>query len=248
MVSAACVSGLRDAMPLSFRERIMRVQVIGGLCNRLRVMISYLIVARRLGESLEVFWYPHVACPTLFRELFEATPADCVIRDGVIAPQGTETTCSRHKDAGAEASWRPVIAEVLRPLPALQARIDAGLAALGPDFTALHIRRTDHNANYDQDAAFAAFAASGTGRVFVAADNPRSVANVKRILGERVFWTAQYGSGIGGLRLTSVQDAVVDLWIAAHAIRFKGTYYSSFSDWIETMRSVGEPGDLAPIH
>ncbi len=226
----------------------MRVQVIGGLCNRLRVMISYLIVARKRGESLEVYWYPHVACPALFRELFQTpTAPDFVLHDGVIAPQGTHTTCSRHADAPADKEWQPTIAEILKPLPAIQERIGEVLAQLGPDFTAVHIRRTDHNANYAQDDMFAAFAVEGTGRVFIAADNPRSVANLKRVLGDRLVWAARYGKGIGGLRLTTVHDAVVDLWVAARAVRFKGTYYSSFSEWIEAMRCAGEPGDLAPI-
>jgi hypothetical protein len=225
----------------------MEVRPIGGLCNRLRVIGSRLVAARATRQTLTVWWFVHPACPTLFGDLFEAPPADLIVRDGEVGPRDVETTCSVLAGSD-EAVWGPVILEALRPLPAIQARIDGLLALAGPDFTAVHIRRTDHNARYEEDSVYADFAAATPDvKVYVSADNPRSIATVKRALGDRVI----YGAGFrqAGIRLTGVADAVVDIWVAGKAARFKGTFYSSFSDWIEMMRRCAglAAGDLRKI-
>jgi hypothetical protein len=225
----------------------MFVQPIGGLCNRLRVIISYLLVARSRQERLIVYWMPHEACPALFRDLFERTAtSDLLIKEPALGPRDTTTvTCYRHPEAPPESEWLPTVMEVLVPLPALQVRIDELLAALGPDFTALHIRRTDHNSNYDKDADYVTFC-GGEGKVFAATDNIQSMVTLKKGLGDRLVYGGKFAKA--GIRMTAVSDAVVDLWTCARAARFKGTYYSSFSDWIEMMRvgmGSGSAGDLS---
>ena len=225
----------------------MEVRPIGGLCNRLRVIGSRLVAARAAGQTLTVWWFVHPACPALFGDLFEAPPANLIVRDGEVGPRDVETTCSVLAGAD-EAVWGPVILAALRPLPAIQERIDRLVALAGPDFTAVHIRRTDHNTRYEEDSAYVDFAANHDGKVYVSADNPRSIATVKRALGDRVVYGADFRQT--GIRLTDVADAVVDIWVAGKAARFKGTFYSSFSEWIEMIRRCsGLPtGDLRKIN
>jgi hypothetical protein len=224
----------------------MHVQPIGGLCNRLRVIVSYLLVARARREQLVVYWMPHAACPALFGDLFERPVAtDLVIKEPALAPPQAKApvTCYRHPDAPPEKEWPPVVMEVLVPLPAIRERIDTLLSALGPTFTALHIRRTDHNSNYDKDVDYVTFAGT-EGKIFAATDNIQSMVTLRRALGDRLVYGGKFT--VVGIRMTSVADAVVDLWTSARSSRFKGTYYSSFSDWIEMMRGgSGEPGDLS---
>jgi hypothetical protein len=224
------------------------VQPIGGLCNRLRVIISYLLVARSQRKKLVVFWVPHAACLALFKELFVIPVAtDLEIREPALGPPGgTTVTCYRHPDAPPESEWIPTVMEVLVPLVPLQARIDELLGVLGSDFTAVHIRRTDHNSNYDKDADYVTFGAAGSGKVFAATDNIQSMVTLRRGLGDRLVYGGKFAKA--GIRMTAVNDAVVDLWTSARASRFKGTYYSSFSDWIEMMRmglGSGPVGDLS---
>ena len=182
----------------------------------------------------------------MFKDLFVTpTASDLEIREPAIGPRDTTTvTCYRHPEAPPEAEWMTTVMEVLVPLPPLQARIDELLASLGPDFTGLHIRRTDHNSNYDKDADYVAFA--GSSKVFAATDNIQSMVTLKRGLGDRLVYGGKFAKA--GIRMTSVKDAVIDLWVCARAARFKGTYYSSFSDWIEMMRvglGSGPAGDLS---
>lgn len=232
----------------------MHLVPIGGLCNRLRTIVSHLEWCQQNGgEVLHVYWVPHVACAVRFSELFVTdglSAAGIVLYEGMLPRPGVADviqTCSVR--AGVEESvWARRAASLLRPLPAIQTRIDAHLRRLGPEFTALHIRRTDHNENYDQDVQYAAFAvAHGSNPVYAAADNPRSLATLKRELGNRLHYNGRFG--MSGIRYTAVTDAVVDLWVCAHSTQFRGTFYSSFSDWIEMMRSLrgAAPGDLSKL-
>jgi hypothetical protein len=231
----------------------MRLVPIGGLCNRLRAIFSHLEWCRTMGggEVLYVYWIPHVACPAAFGDLFDMEgleEAGLVIREGVMPTKGQQfiQTCSVHQGA-VESVWGSLAARLLRPIPVIRTRIDGLLASLGDDgFTALHIRRTDHNSNYDQDAVFVEYAGA-QGSVYAATDNPRSMVTLKKALGSRLHYNGRFAQT--GIRLTDVADAVVDLWVCAAAARFRGTYYSSFSDWIEMMRSLhgATPGDLTKI-
>lgn len=232
----------------------MHLIPIGGLCNRLRTIFSHLEWCQQNGgELLHVYWVPHVACSVRFSSLFEIDgleAAGIVLHDGELPPPSVGPviqTCSVRAGA-VEDVWGRRALTLLRPLPAIQSRIDEHLRLLGSEFIALHIRRTDHNTNYDQDDVFATFASSSsTNPVYAAADNPRSLATLKRALGNRLHYNGRFG--MAGMRLTAVADAVVDLWVCAQGAQFRGTYYSSFSDWIEMMRSLrgATPGDLSKI-
>jgi hypothetical protein len=208
----------------------MQLVPIGGLCNRLRAILSHLAAARAAGVALHVYWTDHPACPARFTTLFEPIAADVHIYEGSPVPAGAKITCENHEE-WPETRWQHLV-DLLRPLPDIQTRIDTLLESLGPTFTAVHIRRTDHNSNYDQDMAYTVF----DGPIYAAADNPRSLATLKCVLGDRLTYNGRFSTQ--GIRMSSVADAVVDLWVSSHSINFKGTFYSSFTDFIEMMRRV----------
>ena len=224
----------------------MEVVPIGGLCNRLRVIGSRLAAARAAGKTLTAWWIVGRDCPARFRDLFHEPPVDMIIHENVAWPAHVERTCSVLAGSN-ENEWAPVAMDALKPLPAIQARIDALLARLGPEFSAVHIRRTDHNARYEEDTVYTDFATGSDRPCFCAADNPRSIATLKRTLGERLVYGGAFK--MTGIRMTELADAVTDLWVASYAVRFRGTYWSSFSDWIDMMRRWrGLPaGDLSKI-
>src|SRR5277367_3801967 len=130
----------------------LHVQVMGGLCNRLRVLMSFLCAARKQNGKLSIYWHRNHLCPAWFEELFEAPPMDCTLRKES-GPTGTYVTGHRHPGVRI-AEWAPLVDTTLRPAPDLQRRITNILDRLGKEFTALHIRRTDHNSSYDEDYSF----------------------------------------------------------------------------------------------
>lgn len=240
----------------------MHLVPIGGLCNRLRAIFSHLVVARAAGELLHVYWYKHSACPAHFYELFKPIMDPALIMHEMSPtdhpPSGFIQTCG--VAAGVpEAAWPT---DLLRPIDRIQRRIDELKRSLGPAYVAVHVRRTDHNKNYGDDLKIGDWItealaegtitealAEGTigakeGAAYVAADNFVSIATLKKIH-PAIIYNGRFSAT--GIRMTSIADAVVDLWICADAIAFRGTYYSSFSDWIEMMRQKrGLPvGDLS---
>lgn len=224
----------------------MEVVPIGGLCNRLRVIGSRLAAARAAGKTLTAWWIVGRDCPARFRDLFQDPPADLIIHENVAPPLQVEKTCSV-LSGSKQDEWAPTALDAMRPLPMIQARIDALLKRLGPEFSAVHIRRTDHNTRYEEDEVYATFAAITTYPCFCAADNPTSIATLKRTLGDQLVYGGAFK--MTGIRMTELADAVVDLWVASYAVRFRGTYWSSFSEWIDMMRRYrGLPaGDISKI-
>lgn len=220
---------------------------IGGLCNRLRVIGSRLYKARAAGKTLAVWWWVTPECAAKYHDLFVNPPNDLIVYENTDCPVHVEVTCYVDKSMPV-AAWAALAVNTFKPISVIQTRIDAVLDKLGPDFVAVHIRRTDHNERYDEDAVYAQFAQKyPESNVYAAADNPRSIVTLKKSLGARLQYNGAFAKT--GIRLTSISDAVVDLWVSSRATRFRGTYWSSFSEWIEIMRKLrGMPaGDLSAI-
>ncbi len=47
------------------------IKPVGGLCNRLRVIVSSLILAEYTGRGCQLFWMPKSSCNCLYTDLFE---------------------------------------------------------------------------------------------------------------------------------------------------------------------------------
>ena len=233
-----------------------------GLGNRMRSVVSYLAVARFLGCHLTVYWSGMEGwnnSAVLFGDLFELPAAPDL---HIIAPQDTRTRKRMPDDTPTtyhiHPQTRPIFPllgplalRIFRPLPPILARIEALLGKLGPAFTALHIRRTDKNSDYAQDAALAAWTRRHPdSKVFVAADNAISLANVRGALPEGMV-VAQDSFGIiedkvakrkqKRGRHTTLADAVVDMWTASFAAHFRGTITSSYSVLVQQLRTGRDP-------
>jgi hypothetical protein len=89
-----------------------------------------------------------------------------------------------------------------------------------------------------------------TDPVFVAADNPKSIARFRELLPGRTVVAGDRFLDGPSFRKTSLADAVVDMWVASYSSWFKGTYASSFSALIEALRlarKAGRPGVLTQM-
>ena len=125
-----------------------------GLCNQLRVLLSYREACRAAGRTLVLHWQRTAACTTRFCDLFEPMNGCIVIDELVdldmvqpglarlpldIIPATPYTHPSILGTQRETSMWSDV-----QPLQALQKLIDAKLEELGPAFVAVHVRRTDH--------------------------------------------------------------------------------------------------------
>jgi len=214
----------------------MHVQVVLGLCNRLRVMFSYLM---RYPPPLTVTWIKDRDCDAHFQDLFEyGSLKNIVIFDEL--PGYEKRVDVRTFEKHPQITWKEVgnaLKLHLRPIPSLQQRISNQLQTMGPDFVAVHIRRTDHVAlarehdKFTEDDVFLQFLDKQNGNIWCATDNEETCKLLFARYGQRVRYLHHSEGRFGPL-----QDAVVDMYLCINASEFQGTKFSSFSRCIKEMR------------
>lgn len=204
----------------------------GGLCNRLRVILSWLKKARSEGRQLVVYWPITVHCNGSFIRHFESIPGVHVLQ--------REPEPGRKVDYSGWAACGPLEIGALKPLPALQERIAAIKASLGPEYDAMHIRRTDLPAASDSpDADFEQFVVDAADApVYLATDNAATQRHFLAAFGPQKIHTASTITDRGTLRQTPLDIAIIDLFVCSGAAYFKGTASSSFTDFIEALRAA----------
>jgi hypothetical protein len=230
------------------RSAPLVVRATGGIARRLRVLLSYLAVARLESRRLTVVWLSEPDCPATFAELFEPLPTNVaadvnILADAAHAPANAPLVHGvAHPAFNGAALLGPMLLRLIKPRPELAAAISGLLQRLGPSFSAAHLRRTDlpaaaGAAGDAMDVAVAAWACNDTQPLFVATDHPRSLNAIRRLLPPgQVVSRGVFPHMGSALRKTSIADAVVDMWVASHASRFVGTPTSSFSEAVEAMR------------
>ena len=88
-----------------------------------------------------------------------------------------------HDSAGRQKKWNAQIALASLSLaPALREALQKRLVALGPNFTALHIRHTDYKTDYKRNLLKINF--RGADPIFLATDNAAVVADCTALLGK----------------------------------------------------------------
>jgi hypothetical protein len=220
------------------------VCVRAGLCNRIRVVCSYLDVARRSGRMLIVWWPINEHCPGRFTDAFilpPAWPVEFVEDEPMYAHMvDTERVHDWHPEVQSFEARAACFAE-LEPSPAVAQRVSVLTTSCGP-FIACHVRRTDHwdqawNTEPTTDEEFDEFCLSFPGRkIFLAADEAATQLRFREHHGQRLHMSTQHFQQ-GALRHTSIEDAAVDLFTCCAAEVFKGTRASSFSDTIVMVRA-----------
>jgi hypothetical protein len=74
----------------------------------------------------------------------------------------------------------------------------------------------------------------GANNIFLATDNKETQDKFIKLYGDRLICNPIINNN--NLRQTSIQDAVVDMYVCSYAKEFEGTIGSSFSDTINYLR------------
>jgi hypothetical protein len=229
------VLGLARGRAVSFR-----LHPTGGVCNRLRAIFSHLAA----HGSIDVEWDGDL--PRHFLDLFEP-----------IEGLNFTTGHTGHHDCGicaaAPAAWHSQYRK-LQPVASIYRRILDARAALGGEYIAMHVRRTDMTPlaasiglSLPTDEEYMAWmAAHPVLPVFLATDNGETQRKYQahdprvRILApmqgvETVRDMNDHSSMFNGPQ----EDAVVDLFVCAHASSFMGSgAFGTFSNTIEILRGL----------
>lgn len=225
-------------------RRRFRLHPIGGLCNRLRAMLSY----RAAHGALDVIWDATAdVSGASWLDVFLPLRAIRFVSGGW-----------DHEDYAPRQpqpeEWEEGYLELV-PTPEIAATIGAHLSTLRldhPRYVATHIRRGDHVPNYPEPLppleAHARWATLFPGvPLWLAADCEETRQKM------RVLHKCHTGSWIGGSDVQGLEDhtrngtlaqAVVDLFMCAKASAFIGTPGSSFTDTIHALRRFHAPTDF----
>jgi len=227
-------------------EPYITVFAKNGLNNKLQVVLSYLYKAHLENKKLLVYWIVDDECPDIFDNLFEPIKNVTFIynksEDESIFDYITYLKYNNDNTYIDKKYY-----QFLKPKLNIQTKINEWVLKLNNKFIACHIRRTDlhkyHN-NKDwwykpkTDNEYINFINQydNTYNIFLAADDVETQDTFKDIYGNRVFFKPIIKSN--NLRQTSLEDAVIDMFVCSKSIDFLGTHGSSFSDTINYLKNL----------
>ncbi|AYV75152.1 MAG: hypothetical protein Terrestrivirus1_26 [Terrestrivirus sp.] len=223
------------------KSRSITIKVIAGLCNRLRTTFSWHKFAKSQNKHLYVVWTYHDACPGFFLDFFEPVEGITFLRADVNIKNIDYKGDQKH-----EAFHNVFLYDELKLKPHIQLKIKKIMNKLSTqksgDYIAIHVRRTDHTKlaelhnNFTSDKDFFKFLENNSGsNVYLATDNPITQEIFNNKYGDKIIVNNKIKNKHTH-RLTSVEDAIIDLFICLHAKLFKGSGFSSFTDFILEQR------------
>jgi hypothetical protein len=215
----------------------MVVHAYGGLCNRLRVVLSYAATYARV----DVVWEPDgEIAGARWWDVFEPLNgvrfvpwADMAKRTCDPCPDAPSRWCDIYRSLRLRLEHRNVVDLYRRVRP----------------YSAMHVRRSDHVGYarecgaYTSDEDFEAWLGTVPGSVFVATDSAEAQDRWMRAFPHRALVSSLIPShpeqNFGGRRNTSLALAAIDLFVCAGAAHFRGSASSSFTNTILMLRELG---------
>ena len=205
----------------------MIVSVIGGLCNRLRALLSY----RAAGVREFVWGRDEEICGEHFSDVFRSL-------GGVTWVDGGAELVTFDPFPRAAPGWEAAYQELHpRAVPMVAPR----------PYSAIHVRRTDHVGlakscgRYTSDEDFRGWLKAAPGPIYIATDNRHTqlaFEDYVRSLGKAPIVMCQIAHS-EAQRRTTLHHAVSDLFACAGATHFKGSGESSFSNTVTLLQRLG---------
>lgn len=204
-----------------------------GLTSRLKKLFTFLARAREIGAEIEMHWPVNAFCTGHFLEVFEPVK-DVRFVDVMLQPEFVKW--HPHPKFPVFGSW---LYEELVPLPHVRSQVDALLDWKSP-VVAVHARRTDmqrvsakigRTLTSTEDILLHLDTFFKTQQILLATDNRATQELFIARYGDRVKTNGLINRN-SGLRLTSMEDSVVDLLGCVAADSFVGTVPSAYSTFI----------------
>ena len=223
-------------------DEFVIVKTQAGLCNRLYVLLSYLKLAQSLNKKLKIHWQPDKFCNGFFLDYFKPIPDVVFERTNPtnnIFGDGLFSTHPDYADLYA-LDWNKLIVNDI-----LTQQIEKRIEQLGANYIAVHISRTDairdaiRKGLYTDDNQYIDFIKknSKNHNLYIATDNTQTVIKFNQIF-KSIVKCKSPNMNVNQVRQTSLDDAIIDIFVCAKANKFMGTKCSSFSQVIECLRLV----------
>lgn len=128
----------------------------------------------------------------------------------------------------------------LELLDHLKLKLNNIILNLNP-YIAIHVRRTDHcgyDNKYTTDDEFINFINDNNDyKLYIATDNRDTQKKFYNLFNKRIKIINWIKKNNSQFRKTTLEQTILDIYICINSNYFKGSYYSSFSDFIIQMRS-----------
>jgi hypothetical protein len=213
------------------------IQPVGGLCNYLRVIFSYYEYAKSVNSQLTVLWEKTNSCNGHFLDYFEP------ISNIIFISKKPENSSIYYKGCSVCPNFKPNYTE-LKLLPFMKEKIINKLKIIGTNYISAHIRRTDHislamkNNKFTSDKEFEDFIENNNNfNVYIATDNIDTYNKFKKKYNNRIKLDF-HNTLPNNLRHTTLEDAILDIYLCVYSTHFMGSGWSSFSDFINQLREI----------
>ena len=221
------------------------VYPIGGLCNKLRVTLSFHEFAVKKNKELHVIWDVTNACNGFFLDYFHPIQGITFLRNidehKTIHYKGHQWHPDFHP---YQHNYKNKFYNKLKLLPHVQKQVTDRANALGHEYIAVHIRRTDHaelarkNNLYTTDETFQEFIDSHESNLYLATDNRETQESYLKQYSDRIKSIELINPDRNDSRNTSLESAIVDLYMCVNSYEFLGSGYSAFSGTIKVLRAL----------
>lgn len=219
-------------------EEVYCIEPKYGLCNYLRVVFSYLLYCKKYNKNLVVIWNITDECPGFFLDYFQ--PLEGVEFLKTTNPGLKVNFCGDH--------WHPeynpyemFIFSGLQILPHIKHNLLEKRNKLNK-YIAVHIRRTDHSClakamkHYTDDIEFIQFINQHPDyNLYIATDNIDTQVQFYSLYKDRIK-AIEFIRPSNSRRQTTIEEAILDMFICIQASHFMGSGWSSFTATIEQCR------------
>ena len=208
-------------------EPYITVIAKSGLNNKLRVLLSYLYRANKENKKLRLIWVSYKECNGNFKDLFK--PIDNVeiieIEDDTYDYNTWDEDNKEYIDKNYYS--------LLKPIDSIQNEINYRKKLLNNNYIACHIRRTDainfhfYKDDIKKDEDYINFINQYpiNLKIYIATDCRDTQNNFINLYGDRMVYKKIEDND--NFRQTSLEDAVVDMYVCADAkyfMRSPGTF------------------------
>lgn len=215
---------------------VLVIRPKGGIGNRIRMLTSYYLkYIKNKDEKLIVIWRQDKFCNGHFQNYFEPIPNVEFRYNNEQNVKIDYSGCSR---------VGPLDLSIIKPLPHILHKINEKRNLLNNDYIAIHARRTDHIAPaqkrgvFTTDEDFFKFIDENINNssLYVATDNTDTYTIFQERYKDKM--KLPYHKDTGNYRNTSLDDAIVDIYMCTYAKKFKHSGWSTFSGLINNLRKI----------
>lgn len=214
----------------------MIIEPTGGLGNYMRTVFSYYSKCIKNNEKLTIIWKITDEMNGFFLDYFEPI-------DNIIFLQENNGLKVDYKGCYMAKGYEPDYSQ-LKLKPYLQKKITEYKNTLNNKYISVHIRRTDHiqlarskNA-FTEDSFFITFIKQNpTLPLYIATDN-RDTQEIFKNLFPNQIKIMNIIENLNVRRKTSLEQAIIDIYMCVYSMRFRGSSYSSFTNLIQKIRQI----------